>query len=94
MADIRRWLNRKYFVAIHIATTCLALGLAQRWEREKLLSAYCNRAAQHWGQRRNYIGEKVRVWSSEGKIMAWLAAMTLKFRNDREASLEYLKRGS
>ena len=32
------------------------------------------------------------VWSSGGRIMAWLAAMMLKFRNDREASLEYLKR--
>ena len=91
VADIRRWLSRKYFIAIHIATTCLALGCAEVGEGEPAIRLL-NRAAQHWEQRRNYIGEKVTVWSSEGKIMAWLAAMTLKFRNDREASLEYLKR--
>ena len=91
VADIRYWLNRKYFIAIHIATTCLALGCAEVGEGEAAIRLL-NRAAQHWDQRRNYIGEKVSVWSSEGKIMAWLAAMTLKFRNDREASLEYLRR--
>ncbi len=91
VADIRSWLNRKYFVAIHIATTCLALGCAEVGEGEAAIRLL-NRAAQHWEQRRNYIGEKVKVWSSGGRIMAWLAAMTLKFRNDREASLEYLKR--
>ena len=90
MADIRYWLNRKYFIAIHIATTCLALGCAEVEEGEAAIRLL-NRAAQHWEQRRNYIGEKVRVWSSGGRIMAWLAAMTLKFRNDREASLEYLR---
>ena len=84
VADIRYWLNRKYFVAIHIATTCLALGCAEVGEGEAAIRLL-NRAAQHWDQRRNYIGEKVRVWSSEGKIMAWLAAMTLKFRNDRRS---------
>ena len=91
VADIRYWLNRKYFIAIHIATTCLALGCAEVGEGEAAIRLL-NRAAQHWAQRQNYIGEKVRVWSSEGKIMAWLAAITLKFRNDREASLEYLRR--
>ena len=91
VADIRNWLNRKYFIAIHIATTCLALGCAEVGEGEAAIRLL-KRAAQHWEQRRDYIEEKVRVWSSEGKIMAWLAAMTLKFRNDREASLEYLKR--
>ena len=91
VADIRRWLNRKYFIAIHIATTCLALGCAEVGEGEAAIRLL-NRAAQHWDQRRNYIEGEVRVWSSGGRIMAWLAAMTLKFRNDREASLEYLKR--
>lgn len=91
VADIRYWLNRKYFIAIHIATTCLALGCAEVGEGEAAIRLL-KRAAQHWEQRHNYIEEKVRVWSSEGKIMAWLAAMTLKFRNDREASLEYLRR--
>ena len=90
MADIRRWLNRKYFIAIHIATTCLALGYAEVGEGEAAIRLL-HRAAQHWEQRRNYIEEEVRVWSSGGRIMAYLAAMTLKFRNDREASLEYLK---
>ena len=91
MADIRYWLNRKYFIAIHIATTCLALGCAEVGEGEAAIRLL-NRAAQHWERRGDYIEKKVRVWSSEGKIMAWLAAMTLKFRNDREASLEYLRR--
>jgi RNA polymerase sigma factor (sigma-70 family) len=91
VADIRRWLNRKYFIAIHIATTCLALGCSEVGEGEAAIRLL-NRAAQHWEQRRDYIEEKVMVWSSGGRIMAWLAAMTLKFRNDREASLEYLKR--
>ena len=91
VVDIRRWLNRKYFIAIHIATTCLALGCAEVGEGEAAIRLL-KRAAQHWEQRRDYIEEKVRVWSSGGRIMAWLAAMTLKFCNDREASLEYLKR--
>ena len=91
VTDIRHWLNRKYFIAIHIATTCLALGCAGVGEGEAAIRLM-ERAAQHWEQRRNYIEEEVRVWSSGGRIMAWLAAMTLKFRNDREASLEYLKR--
>ena len=91
VADIRRWLNRKYFVAIHIATTCLALGCAEVGDGEAAIRLL-NRAAQHWDQRRNYIEGEVRVWSSGGRIMAHLAAMTLKFRDDREASLEYLKR--
>jgi RNA polymerase sigma factor (sigma-70 family) len=91
VADIRRWLNRKYFIAIHIATTCLALGCAEVGEGEAAIRLL-NRAAQHWEQRRDYIEEKVMVWSSGGRIMACLAAMMLKFRNDREASLEYLKR--
>ena len=91
VTDIRRWLNRKYFIAIHIATTCLALGCSEVGEGEAAIRLL-NRAAQHWEQRRDYIEEKVMVWSSGGRIMAWLAAMTLKFRNDREASLEYLKR--
>ena len=91
VADIRRWLSRKYFIAIHIATTCLALGYAEVGEGEAAIRLL-KRAAQHWDQRRNYIEGEVRVWSSGGRLMAWLAAMTLKFRNDREASLEYLKR--
>ena len=91
VADIRYWLNRKYFIAIHITTTCLALGCAEVGEGEAAIRLL-NRAAQHWDQRRDYIEGKVRVWSSGGRIMAWLAAMTLKFRNDREASLEYLRR--
>ena len=91
VADIRSWLNRKYFIAIHIATTCLALGCAEVGEGEAAIRLL-KRAAQHWEQRRDYIQEEVRVWSSGGRIMAWLAATTLKFRNDREASLEYLKR--
>ena len=91
VADIRRWLNRKYFIAIHIATMCLALGCAEVGEGEAAIRLL-NRAAEHWDQRRNYIEEEVRVWSSGGRIMAYLAALTLKFRNDREASLEYLKR--
>ncbi len=91
VADSRRWLGRKYFIAIHIATTCLALGYAEVGEGEAAIRLL-KRAAQHWDQRRNYVEEEVRVWSSGGRIMAWLAAMTLKFRNDREASLEYLKR--
>lgn len=91
VADIRRWLSRKYFIAIHIATTCLALGCAEVGEGEAAIRLL-NRAAQHWDQRRNYIKGEVRVWSSGGRIMAWLAAMSLKYRNDREASLEYLKR--
>ena len=91
VADIRRWLNRKYFIAIHIATTCLALGCAEVGEGEAAIRLL-KRAAQHWEQRRDYIEEKVKVWSSGGRIMAWLAAMTLKFRNDRKASLEYFKR--
>ena len=90
ITDVRNWLNRKYFIAIHIATTCLALGCAEVGEGEAAIRLL-KRAAQHWEQRRDYIEEKVRVWSSGGRIMAWLAAMTLKFRNDREASLEYLK---
>ena len=91
VVDIRNWLNRKYFIAIYIATTCLALGCAEVGEGESAIRLL-KRAAQHWEQRRDYIQEEVRVWSSGGRIMAWLAAMTLKFRNDREASLEYLKR--
>ena len=91
VVDIRSWLNRKYFVAIHIATTCLALGCAEVGDGEAAIRLL-NRAAQHWEQRHDYIEEKVRVWSSGGRIMASLAAMTLKFRNDRKASLEYLKR--
>ena len=91
VADIRSWLNRKYFIAIHIATTCLALGCAEVGEGDAAIRLL-HRAAQHWEQRRDYIQEEVRVWSSGGRIMAWLAAMSLKFRNDREASLEYLKR--
>ena len=91
VADIRRWLRRKYFVAIHIATTCLALGYAEVGDGEAAIRLL-HRAVQHWEQRRNYIEEEVRVWSSGGRIMALLAAMTLKFRNDRDASLEYLKR--
>ena len=91
VVDIRRWLNRKYFIAIHITTTCLALGCAEVGEGEAAIRLL-HRAAQHWDQRRNYIEGEVRVWSSGGRIMAYLAAMTLKFRNDREASLAYLKR--
>lgn len=91
VVDIRRWLNRKYFIAIHIATTCLALGCAEVGDGEAAIRLL-KHAAQHWEQRRDYIEEKVMVWSSGGRIMAWLAAMTLKFRNDREASLGYLKR--
>ncbi len=91
VADIRRWLSRKYFIAIHIATTCLALGCAEVGEGEAAIRLL-KRAAQHWEQRHDYIKEEVRVWSSGGRIMAYLAAMTLKFRNDREASLAYLKR--
>ena len=91
VADIRRWLNRKYFVAIHIATTCLALGCAEVGEGEAAIRLL-HRAAQHWERRRDYIEGEVRVWSSGGRIMAYLAALSLKFRNDREASLEYLKR--
>ena len=91
VADIRSWLNRKYFIAIHIATTCLALGCAEVGEGEAAIRLLYH-AAQHWEQRHDYIQEEVRVWSSGGRIMAWLAAMALKFRNDREASLEYLKR--
>jgi RNA polymerase sigma factor (sigma-70 family) len=91
VADIRRWLNRKYFIAIHIATTCLALGCSEVGEGEAAIHLL-NRAAQHWEQRQDHVEEKVRVWSSGGRIMAWLAVMMLKFRNDREASLEYLKR--
>ena len=91
VADIRRWLDRKYFIAIHIATTCLALGCAEVGEGEAAIRLL-NRAAQHWEQRQDHVEKKVRVWSSGGRIMAWLAAMMLKFRNNREASLEYLKR--
>ena len=91
VADIRYWLNRKYFIAIHITTTCLALGCSEVGDGDAAIRLL-NRAAQHWEQRRDYIEEKVMVWSSGGRIMACLAAMTLKFRNDREASLEYLKR--
>ncbi len=91
VADIRHWLNRKYFIGIHIATTCLALGCSEIGEGEAAIRLL-NRAAQHWEQHRDYIEEKGMVWSSGGRIMAWLAAMALKFRNDREASLEYLKR--
>ena len=91
VADIRRWLSRKYFIAIHIATTCLALGYAEVGEGEAAIRLL-NRAAKHWDKRRDYIEEEVKVWSSGGRIMAYLAAMTLKFRNDREASLAYLKR--
>jgi RNA polymerase sigma factor (sigma-70 family) len=91
VVDIRRWLNRKYFIGIHIATTCLALGCAEVGDGDAAIRLL-NRVAQHWEQRRDYIEEKVMVWSSGGRIMACLAAMMLKFRNDREASLEYLKR--
>ncbi len=91
VAAIRRWLDRKYFIAIHIATTCLALGCAEVGEGEAAIRLL-NRAAQHWEQRQDHVEKKVRVWSSGGRIMAWLAAMMLKFRNNREASLEYLKR--
>ena len=91
VADIRRWLNRKYFIAIHIATMCLAVGCAEVGEGEAAIRLL-HGAAQHWEQRRDYIEGEVTVWSSGGKIMAWLAAVTLKFRNDRETSLEYLKR--
>ena len=91
VADIRRWLDRKYFIAIHIATTCLALGCSEVEEGEAAIRLL-NRAAQHWERHRDHVEETVMVWSSGGRIMAWLAAMMLKFRNDREASLEYLKR--
>ena len=91
VVDIRRWLNRKYFIGIHIATTCLALGCAEVGDGDAAIRLL-NRVAQHWEQRRDYVEEKVMVWSSGGRIMACLAAMTLKFHNDREASLEYLKR--
>ena len=91
VADIRYWLNRKYFIAIHITTTCLALGCSEVGDGDAAIRLL-NRVAQHWEQRRDYIEEKVMVWSSGGRIMACLAAMMLKFRNDREASLEYLKR--
>ena len=91
VTDIRRWLNRKYFIAIHIATTCLALGCSEVGDGDAAIRLL-NRVAQHWEQHRDYIEEKVMVWSSGGRIMACLAAMMLKFRNDREASLEYLKR--
>ena len=90
MADIRRWLNRKYFIALHIATTCLALGCAEVGDGEAAIRLL-NRAAQHWERRRDYIEEEVMVWASGGRIMAYLAALTLKFRNDHEAGLEYLK---
>ena len=91
VADLRRWLDRKYFIAIHIATTCLALGCSEIEEGEAAIRLL-NRAAQHWERHRDHVEETVMVWSSGGRIMAWLAAMMLKFRNDREASLEYLKR--
>ena len=91
VADIRRWLGRKYFIAIHIATTCLALGCAEVGDGDAAIRLL-NRAAQHWDQRRDYIEGEIRVWSSGGRIMAYLAAMTVKFCNDREASLAYLKR--
>ena len=66
VANICRWLNRKYFIGIHIATTCLALGCAEVGEGEAAIRLL-NRAAQHWEQRRNYVEEKVMVWSSRGK---------------------------
>ena len=48
VVDIRRWLNRKYFIAIHIATTCLALGCAEVGEGEAAIRLL-NRAQHNIG---------------------------------------------
>lgn len=84
VAQIRSWVTKKYFTGILYATHNLAAGCARIDEGEAAIRLF-QRVAEHEQQYKDRVG---------GNVYTWLASLVLKFRDDRQASLEYLKRAS
>ena len=81
---IRNWITKKYFTGILYATHNLAAGCSRIGEGEAAIRLF-QRVAKHEQQHKGHVG---------GNVYTWLASLVLKFRDDRQASLEYLKRAS
>ena len=84
VAVIRNWVEKKYFTGILYATHNLAAGCARIDEGEAAIRLF-QRMAEHEEQHKGRVG---------GIVYTWLASLVLKFREDRHASLEYLKQAS
>ena len=84
VAEIRGWVTKKYFTGILYATHNLAAGCARIDEGEAAIRLF-HRVAEHEQQYKGRVG---------GNVYTWLASLVLKFRDDRQASLEYLKQAS
>ena len=84
VAVIRNWVEKKYFTGILYATHNLAAGCARIDEGEAAIRLF-QRVAEYEQQHKGRVG---------GIVYTWLASLVLKFREDRHASLEYLKQAS
>ena len=84
VAEIRGWVTKKYFTGILYATHNLAAGCARIDEGEAAIRLF-HRVAEHEQEHKGRVG---------GNVYTWLASLVLKFRDDRQASLDYLKQAS
>lgn len=82
VAEIREWLDKKYRTGISYAMHNLAAGCTQIGEGEIAIRLF-KRVIEH--------DEKRDIHRVNGNVNMWLAALMLSVRNDRNASLEYLK---
>lgn len=81
---IQNWVVKKYFTGILYATHNLAAGCARIGEGEAAIRLFqC--VAEHEQQHKGRVG---------ANVYTWLASLVLRFRNDRHASLKYLKRAA
>ena len=81
---IQNWVTKKYFTGILYATHNLAVGCARIGEGEAAIRLFqC--VAEHEQQHKGHVG---------ANVYTWLASLVLRFRNDRHASLKYLKRAA
>ena len=81
---IQNWVKKKYFTGILYATHNLAAGCARIDEGEAAIRLF-QHTAEHEQEHKGRVG---------GLVYGWLARLVLKFRDDHQASLEYLKRAS
>ena len=81
---IQNWVKKKYFTGILYAAHNLAAGCARIEEGEAAIRLF-QLTAEHEQQHKGRGG---------GNVYGWLAHLVLKFRDDRRASLEYLRRAS
>ena len=81
---IRSWVTKKYFTGVLYAMHNLAVGCSRIDEGEAAIRLF-QQVAEYEQQHKGRVG---------GNVYTWLASLVFKFRDDRHASLEYLKQAS